>query len=431
MYTSLLNGCVYKNNFADISAANVSSTVFFFMENWEAWFSCTKTWRVRIWMKLLRRRSRRIPYFVIYNIYIYIYIYVHLYLYIYNICMYMWIYIFSYRGRGVEECLCWSLRRLVPANDAGMYSCMYLCMNVCMYAYMYAIASACIRLSDCACKCLCMYAFALLRVSPQVCIYAFMNVGLSCGEYFCVWYWYRVSTISRLLKIIGLFCKRALEKRLYSAKETYNFKEPTNHSQPICMHIIVGVGVWLWDCTRCVCVYSWECVCVRGLYPYVMQICVYACICLCMHVYVYILICIYEYVNMKTCTQGKHAAHFYIRIFIDVCMHICIFVLCNRRKILLSFPFSLALSLLLASSLSLPLSITQLLTPSCLLALSSMIVWYLQWLCEREYLFVCVLNQESRLWLVGSLKYRSLLQNIVSFIGLFLCAYWIKNRGYD
>jgi len=34
-----------------------------------------------------------------------------------------------------------------------------------------------------------------------------------------------VATISRLLKIIGLFCKRTLQKRLYSAKETYNFKE--------------------------------------------------------------------------------------------------------------------------------------------------------------------------------------------------------------
>ena len=42
-----------------------------------------------------------------------------------------------------------------------------------------------------------------------------------------------VATISRLLKITGLFCKRALEKRLYSAKETYNFNEPTNRSHPI------------------------------------------------------------------------------------------------------------------------------------------------------------------------------------------------------
>jgi len=42
-----------------------------------------------------------------------------------------------------------------------------------------------------------------------------------------------VATISRLLKIVGLFCKRALQNRLYSAKDTYNFKEPTNRSHPI------------------------------------------------------------------------------------------------------------------------------------------------------------------------------------------------------
>ena len=44
---------------------------------------------------------------------------------------------------------------------------------------------------------------------------------------------YGVATRSRLLKIIGLSCKRALQKRLYSAKPTYTFKEPTNRSHPI------------------------------------------------------------------------------------------------------------------------------------------------------------------------------------------------------
>ena len=42
-----------------------------------------------------------------------------------------------------------------------------------------------------------------------------------------------VATISRLLKIIGLLCKRTLQKSLYSAKETYNLKESTNHSHLI------------------------------------------------------------------------------------------------------------------------------------------------------------------------------------------------------
>ena len=52
-----------------------------------------------------------------------------------------------------------------------------------------------------------------------------------------VWYdsnrIYGLATISRLLENIDLFCKTALWKRRYSAKETYNFKEPTNRRHPI------------------------------------------------------------------------------------------------------------------------------------------------------------------------------------------------------
>ena len=48
---------------------------------------------------------------------------------------------------------------------------------------------------------------------------------------------YGVATISRLPKNIGIFCKRALWKRPYSARETYIFKEPTNHSHPIWLRL--------------------------------------------------------------------------------------------------------------------------------------------------------------------------------------------------
>ena len=51
--------------------------------------------------------------------------------------------------------------------------------------------------------------------------------------YICLVSRYGVPTRSRLLKIIGLFCKRALWKRRYSAEETWNFKEPTNRRHPI------------------------------------------------------------------------------------------------------------------------------------------------------------------------------------------------------
>jgi len=44
---------------------------------------------------------------------------------------------------------------------------------------------------------------------------------------------YGVATISRFHTIIGLLCKRALQKTLYPAKQTYNVKEPTGRSHPI------------------------------------------------------------------------------------------------------------------------------------------------------------------------------------------------------
>jgi len=42
-----------------------------------------------------------------------------------------------------------------------------------------------------------------------------------------------VTRVTLTQKIIGLFCKRALQKRQYSAKATYNFIDPTDHSHPI------------------------------------------------------------------------------------------------------------------------------------------------------------------------------------------------------
>jgi len=61
-------------------------------------------------------------------------------------------------------------------------------------------------------------------------------------------YAYGVSTISRLLKIIGLFCR--ISSLLYGsfAKETCHFKEPTNRSHPI--HILVTVFQNNFVCTQ-------------------------------------------------------------------------------------------------------------------------------------------------------------------------------------
>ena len=44
---------------------------------------------------------------------------------------------------------------------------------------------------------------------------------------------YGLATISRLLKFIGLFCKILSLLQGFFAKQTYDFKEPTNRSHPI------------------------------------------------------------------------------------------------------------------------------------------------------------------------------------------------------
>jgi len=67
---------------------------------------------------------------------------------------------------------------------------------------------------------------------------------------------YGVFTISWLLKIIGLFCKRALYKRLYFEKETCNFKEPTVDHEEVVVLKKKRVDQDVWEgCVRmCACV---------------------------------------------------------------------------------------------------------------------------------------------------------------------------------
>ena len=51
---------------------------------------------------------------------------------------------------------------------------------------------------------------------------------------------YGVATISRLLKIIGLLCRLSSLLQGSFAKETYNFKEPTNRSHSIVVGLFCG-----------------------------------------------------------------------------------------------------------------------------------------------------------------------------------------------
>ena len=129
-----------------------------------------------------------------------------------------------------------------------------------------------------------------------------------------------LATISRLLESIGLFCKRALQKRPILSKETYNFKEPNNRSHPIsCWH-----DVWFcFDCWSarmvCVCVCVCVCMCVRVRVCVCVCVCVCSCVCVCLcmcvgvHVCVRVCVCVsprpFDYIIPTMCDFYCHLQH--------------------------------------------------------------------------------------------------------------------------
>jgi len=66
---------------------------------------------------------------------------------------------------------------------------------------------------------------------------------------------YGVALVSRIDKIIGLFCKRALQMRQYSGKETYNFIDPTDRSHPI--SVLCAILRYLVYMYICICLYMY------------------------------------------------------------------------------------------------------------------------------------------------------------------------------
>jgi len=76
-----------------------------------------------------------------------------------------------------------------------------------------------------------------------------------------------MAMISRLLEILGLFCKRASQMRPIFCNETFNLKESTSHSECECL---------------CVCV----CACVRVCVRVRVRARTLICVCVCAHVYI-------------------------------------------------------------------------------------------------------------------------------------------------
>ena len=153
--------------------------------------------------------------------------------------------------------------------------CMCMCMYTCVYVRVYVHVSihiyvwihTCKDMNVCVCECVCVCVRVFFcSCVIYLCTFAgTWNVSTYCCVLGCHWMYgkciwfnstaYGVATISRLLKMIGLFCKRALQKRLYSAKETYSFKERANHSHPTPKSKSLRLNSWNehLDCMCCAC----------------------------------------------------------------------------------------------------------------------------------------------------------------------------------
>jgi len=132
-----------------------------------------------------------------------------------------------------------------------VYMSVCVCVCVCVCVYM----SVCL----CVCVCVCVYMSVCLCVCVSVCPCVCVRVSVSkhqsvsedvsdcnTGGFrlqhrgslhikhpWCRSACYGVATMSRRLKITGLFCRISSLFWGSFAKETHNFKEPTNRSHPI------------------------------------------------------------------------------------------------------------------------------------------------------------------------------------------------------
>ena len=80
------------------------------------------------------------------------------------------------------------------------------------------------------CRCVVDDESAVAWDGEGVCVRLRVVYCLECALCVCG---YGVATISRLLKIIGLFCRISSVLKVSFAKETYNLEEPTSRSHPV------------------------------------------------------------------------------------------------------------------------------------------------------------------------------------------------------
>ena len=142
----------------------------------------------------------------------------------------------------------------------------------------------------------------------SICVFVFMCIvlegkddlsGLNVYQVSCKYACMYAFTISRLLKIIGLFCRISSLLQGSFATETYNFKEPTNRSHPIRTYVYI-------------------CIVFKG---YVDASGLNVCQVVCIYIYLYV-ISMHLYMHI----YKGHASGLYVYKVLCINMYICMYV---------------------------------------------------------------------------------------------------------
>ena len=131
----------------------------------------------------------------------------------------------------VYVCVCSNMKETMYKRDYVWRLCVFVCSN--MKDNMYFPVFVCSNMKDN----IYFHTTSTFAAHAKPDIFVFGSYVCVCSKY-CRHNYYGVATISRMLKNIGLFCKRALQKRPVFCKETCIFKHPTHRSHPIPMIIL-------------------------------------------------------------------------------------------------------------------------------------------------------------------------------------------------
>ena len=149
---------------------------------------------------------------------------------------------------------------------------------------------------------------------------------------------YGVATISRLLNIIGLFCRMSSLSWGSFAKETYDFKEPTTCRHPISLYVYMHM--YIYDINILYVNIRWTALHVAAAYIQIISVSIYVY----MHIYIYDIHILH--VNIRwtalyvaadrghSCYTSRTCVYVYMcaYIYMYICTYIDIYIATRGRR---------------------------------------------------------------------------------------------------